>query len=47
MAKTLHSNPLDVGASEKTIQFLLKFSQSISILNIEDLPEDLELFHKN
>jgi hypothetical protein len=47
MAKTLHSKPLDVGASEKTIQFLLKYSQSLEALRLKDAPEELELFPKN
>ena len=47
MAKTLHSKPLDVGASEKTIQFLLQYSQSLEALTLEHVPEELELFQKN
>jgi len=47
MAKTLHFENLDVGASEKTIQFLLNYSTStISIQLSEDL-EGLEEIFKN
>lgn len=48
MSKTLPSEHLDVGASEKTIQFLLAYSQSLAAVKGKHMPsEELELIHQN
>ncbi|MDA9103933.1 MAG: hypothetical protein QNK59_00120 [Flavobacteriales bacterium] len=47
MAKTLHYENLDVGASEKTIQFLLNYSTSTASIPLSGDLEGLEEVFKN
>ena len=47
MAKTLPYENLDVGASEKTIQNILEFSNATAFVALEKSPKDLEFYFKN
>lgn len=47
MANTLHSETLDVGASEKTIQNLLNYSKALGRIALEEADDELTLFLQN
>ena len=47
MTKTVHYENLDVGASEKTIQFLLNYSASTTSIQLSQDLEGLEEIFKN